>query len=132
MRKSRVDSSIGPKYLHNGIGSILRISPSRRTDDSGMRLAYSDRMIGVTRHFALSIDPLDAGQPLDLALPQLYVISNPQERSDDDAVPLSGKSGKVLQLPARPNGPAAHVRPRRQFHCNTVDWPRGYPAHDDL
>ena len=97
-----------------------------------MRLAYSNRMMGVTRHFAPSIDPLDAGEPLEAPAHQLYVVPNPQERSEDDAVPLSMKSGKVLQLPARLSGSAVRVQPRRQFHSNTVDWPRGHPTHDDL
>ncbi len=97
-----------------------------------MRIAYLDRMMGVTRHFAHSIDPLDAGEPLEPPAHQLYVMPNPQERSNDDAVPLSAKNGKVLQLPARLSGSAVRIQTRRQFHSNTVDWPRGYPAHDDL
>ena len=97
-----------------------------------MRLAYLDRMMRVTRHFAPSIDPVDAGEALEAPAHQLYVMRDPQERSEDDALPLSVKGGKVLQLPARLSGSAVRVQPRRQFHSNTVDWPRGYPTHDDL
>lgn len=88
-------------------------------------------MMGVTRHFDHSNDPLDAGEPEELALPQLYVMPTPQQL-EGDAVPIPVKSGKLLQLPVRSNGSAFGSRPRRQFHSNTVDWPRGYPSHDDL
>lgn len=105
---------------------------SLRVLNFGPRLASTAPMMGVTRHFAHAIDLLDAGEPMKSSSPQLYVMPAPQPRPDDDVVPFPVKSGKLLQLPSRWNGSVVRMRPQRQYRGNTVDWPRGYPTHDDL
>ena len=72
---------------------------------------------------------LEAQQPQELR--RVYVMPAPEDENDLLPFPTEGKGGKLIYMPARwslvPVQP-----PRRQYRAHTVDWPRGYPAHDDL
>jgi len=81
--------------------------------------------------FDSSIRPREAEDSLALDTAQLYVMPTPQDRREDNPLPFPVKAGKLIVMPARWSITMS-ARPQRQFHGNTVDWPRGYPAHDDL
>jgi hypothetical protein len=117
----------GVKFLHAPQAGDPRILLRSHAGDSGTRLASCFGIMGVTRPF-ISPRPLEAEVPF--ALPQLYVMPAPQDRREASRAHLPGELGRLIAMP--PRWPSAPVRPRNQYRGNTVDWPRGYPAHDDL
>ena len=87
-------------------------------------------MMRDARSFHHSTRPLEAEDPL-LDRAQLYAMPVPQERLEHNTVPFPVKASKLISMPTRWSN-AARLRPPRQFPGIAVDWPRGYPAHDDL
>jgi hypothetical protein len=85
--------------------------------------------MGVTQPF-IHPRPFEVEETLALDMPRLYVMPVPESGPEDDVM-LPAKTGRLITMPSRWS---IHAKPhaRRPYRANTVDWPRGYPAHDDL
>jgi hypothetical protein len=82
--------------------------------------------MGTTQPF-IHPRPFEVEEALALDTPRLYVMPVPQSRPEDHMA----KSGLLLTMPSRWSlNPVASAR--RPYRSGAVDWPRGYPAHDDL